>query len=530
MALALALCLGATRSDAQVAVGDSLWRLGRIDDAVAAYRRALEEDRLSVRANYRLSQTLAWSSNIDSALVLLRTARSRVPDDPDLLFTEATYLSWGKRFAEAVLRFDSLGAAHPDTSYDYVRVARARTLSWDGRLEEAARGYEAILARDAANRDAAFGLAQVSAWSGDLDAGAARYERLLASDSTEVRTLVGLGNLRLWQQRPGDARRLLARAVAADSANQEVKDLQRAVASAVAVRAELSTDYSEDSDRNVNRWQSLRLHAFLFDRMRAGLTVAQLAATDPGRIARRTLVEGSLGIPVWRGSLTAVASLRQMSPGPLNPGGPAPPDRDVVSGRLTLAQRVTSTLGVAATISRWPFDEIASITPLALDITQADLSADWRVARGTTVSASLGLLDWSDGNQKRTWSARATRQLPRNFSAGAFITGFGFDSTSTRYFSPAQFISGEATGGWTHDTPRWSAGLGAGLGGQRVGTRATQSQWHADARLERKWTARWSLEARAARSNSLAATAGSVSSAVGAYAYSTLGLSVRRSF
>lgn len=520
----LGLVAGARPAAAQVAVGDSLWQAGRLDEAAAAYRKALEGDRLSVRANFRLAQTLAWSSNIDSALVLLRAARVRVPDDLDLLYTEAIYLGWGKRYAESVIRFDSVLAKRPGRESDYVRITRARTLSWAGRMSEAQQGYAEVLAADAANREARFGLAQVSAWSGDLEGAVQRYEDLLTSDPTEVRTLVGLGNVRLWQQRPGDARRLAERAWTADSANQEVKDLRRAVRSAYAPRVEVGSDYSEDSENNVNRWQVVRLNTTILNGLRAGLSFAQLAATDPFRDSRRSMVEGSLGIPVATGSLTAVLGVRQLSPAALNPGDPAPSSRSVLSGRLTLIQRPVAPLTVAATLARWPFDEIASITPLALDITQGDLSADWRVTSMTNLWGSLGMLDWSDGNRKRTWGTRATQRLPRGFSAGVYGTGFAFDFKAPRYFSPPTFVTGEAFANWTHEGPRWTIAIGGGVGLQKVDTLAVQDQWHAEARLSRQWTNGWGVELHGGHSTSAAA------SAVGAYAYSTAGLSIRRTF
>ncbi len=525
LALVAALLLASAKpAAAQVAVGDSLWRLGRIDEAAAAYRRALEEDRLSVRANFRLAQTLAWGSDIDSALVLLRAARVRVPDDPDLLFTEATYLSWGKRWDEAIVRFDTLDAAHPERDFDYVRVARARTLSWAGRLDEAGTVYTRLLAADPSNRDARYGLAQVRAWRGDLDGAAAGYGTLLKSDPTELRALVGLGNVRLWQQRFADARALAERAAARDSANGEVRDLRRAVRAATAPRLEASHDWSEDTERNTNRWQRVTLRTTTRGGLRASAAVATLHATDPFRASRRTLVEGSLGLPLWRGSLTAVVGARTLSPAPFNAGDPAPSDRSVLSGRLTLQQRVRPSLNLTGTLSRWPFDEIASVTPLALDITQADLGADWRATSTLTLGATLGLLDYSDGNAKRTWSTRATRRLPRGFTAGAFLSGFRFDERRPRYFSPPKFLAGEVTAGWAREGAAWSFAFGGGYGAQRVDTLATQDQWHVDAVTARQWTNGWSVELHGGRSNSAAA------SAVGAYAYSTLGLSLRRTF
>lgn len=509
---------------AQVAVGDSLWRLGRIDEASAAYRKALEEDRNSVRANFRLSQALAWSSNIDSALVLLRAARARAPEDLELLFTEATYLSWGRRWGAALIRYDSITAAHPGNDVNYVRVARARTLSWAGRLAEAERSYRAVLARDSTDRDARFGLAQVRAWSGDLEMAGARYESLLAEDPTEVRLLVALGNLRLWQQRPGSAGALAARALARDSTSAEVRELQKAIRAQVAVRAELSQSFSEDSDRNRNHWQLVSVRTVVADGVRLGASAGFLTATDPARTSRRSMGELSVGVPVARGSVTGVLGVRSLSPDALVPGTPAPAGRSVLTGRLGAQQRIARTVTVGASLARWPFDEVAAIMPIALDIDQWEVTAEWRATPQLGLTAMLGGLDYSDGNERRSWSARASHRLPRGFSVGAFASGFGFDRRAPRYFSPPRFTAGEVTAGWSREGARWSAGLAGGVGAQRIDTASTQSQWHLDGQVARQWDTRWALELNGGRSTSAAA------SAVGSYAYSTLSLSLRRTF
>ena len=71
------------------------------------------------------------------------------------------------------------------------------------------------------------------------------------------------------------------------------------------------------------------------------------------------------------------------------------------------------------------------------------------------------------------------------------MSGFAFETRKPRYFSPPPFISGELTAGWSRESPAWVMSFSGGDGG---------------------------------RNNTAAA------SAVGAYAYSTLGLSLRRSF
>ena len=180
-----------------------------------------------MRANILVARSLAWNSNIDSALVLLRNARVRVPDDIDVRFSEALYLSWDKRFPEAIARYDSLVVKHPDL--DYVRVALARTRSWQGDLAGSERAYRDMLAQPMhdsdARRDAEIGLAQVTAWSGNLVAASALYEALYADDASDSRILLGLASVRSWQGRPAAAAGLLTRVVRRDSANMEAREM-----------------------------------------------------------------------------------------------------------------------------------------------------------------------------------------------------------------------------------------------------------------------------------------------------------------
>lgn len=528
MLTAVLLCLASIRVEAQVAVGDSLWQLGRTDEAAQAYRRALAQDRNSVRANFRVAQTLAWNNNIDSALTLIRAARERVPTDPDFLLTEALYLSWAKRFGESILRYDSVIAAHPGPEMLRARVARARVLSWAGRLREARAGYDAALRLRPDDRDARFGRAQVASWSGDLESASAMLETLLAENPADVGALIALASTRSWQGRLRRAEQLAERAAQRDSANPDVLALLESLRSQRIAKVDAASAWSEDSEGNLNTWQTLGWRRVIGDGIRLGGNTGFLSATDPIRRASRVLAEASIGFPMPRGSINASVGLRAITPS-LRPGESTAMSRQVVTGRLGLQLRAAPWLSLNAGAARWPFDEVAIVTPLALDITQSDFSAELRPRAGVSVVGSTGQFDYSDGNRRANWGLRSTLRLSPTLSIGGFVTGFGFErpdrpSQRNGYFSPGRFRSAEGTLTWGQEGPRWSSGLSAGYGTQQIDSSAVQSQWHADARIARRIGAHWQLEAFAGKSTSAAA------SAVGAYAYSTASLTLRRAF
>ena len=504
---------------AQTAVGDSLWRVGKFDEARAAYERAIAEDRNSVRANVRLAQFLANGSNIDSALVLLRAARARVPDDPDLLFTEATYLSWARRFPEAIARYDSLIAKQPGRDFDYVRVARARTLSWSGRLEDARAGYASILVDAPNDRDAKFGLAQVRAWTGDLTGAAQAYESLLTDDPDDPRVLIGLAAVRSWLGRPGTALRLLDRSATRAPDDPDAASLRAAILAQNAPQFSIQQNYSEDSDINVNRW-SIATARMTIGNVRSFLSWGALNATDPIRNSRRQAVDAGASLPVGRVMLSGALGTRVLRPTwRIASGNPVLPDRQVLTMRASAAMPVTARVSATVGVARWPFDEIASLLGRALDVDQQDLSVDWRATSKLRVSTNVTRLAFSDDNTRTTGSMRLAYPLARGFTLNAYGIGFGFANRSTSYFSPSAFRAIEVGGGWAHDSPIWGALVSGGVGVQRIDTGLPmQSQWHLDARVRRQITPRVDVEAFGARSTSAAA------SAVGAYQYDLIGI------
>ncbi len=500
---------------AQVAVGDSLWKLGRTDEAAAAYQKALETDRFSVRANVLAARTLAWGSNTDSALVLLRNARVRVPNDPDIRYTEALYLSWGKKFDAAIVRYDSLLVTNPEL--DYVRVARARTLSWAGKLAEAEAAYQSALAlpiKDAdAVRDARVGLAQVKSWRGDLNGAAGLYTTLLADDPGDPRSLAGLASVRSWQGRPRAAVRLLERALKRDSANVEMKTSLAAARLAAASRVDVETDLSNDSDGNQNVWSLASQRSFVADAIATTATVGYLSASDAVRHANRKLAEvgfAANGDVIRGGATLGVRSLDADTPGV--------PDRSVLTARANASMHIGSAnIGVAA--AHFPFDEIAALIGRSIDLTSIDANADFAPWQRGSVAFTGGVLDFSDGNRRTNFSVRASERLPDRPWFGVFARSMSFAETIQGYFSPGHFLLYEAQGGWERDGTEWSSSIGGGIGSQKIDSdKPWQSEYHAEGRIARHWKS----------GNALALTGGistsAASSAVGAFHYSTLGL------
>jgi tetratricopeptide (TPR) repeat protein len=522
MAMLVLAALGPAPLGAQVAVGDSLWKMGRTSEAAAAYQRALEVDRFSVRANVLTARTLAWGSNTDSALVLLRNARVRVPDDPDIRYAEALYLSWGKHFAAAVVKYDSLLATNPDL--DYVRVARARTLSWAGKLSDAEKAYRDALAipmKDAsAIRDAQIGLAQVTSWRGDLAGASKKYAALLADDPADPRALSGLASVRTWQGQPRAAVRLLERALKTDSTDAEMKTSLATARAAAATHTDVEVDWSDDSDGDQNVWTLASQGLPLSDRLTATTTVGWLDASDAIRHANRKLAE--FGVAATGDAFRANASVGARA---LDPNTAGVPDRAAFTARVGASMQIGPTTNVGISAARIPFDEVASVLARSIDLTSVDANADFAPWTHGLVSIGAGTLGFSDGNRRSNFTIRASQRTPDHPWYGIFARSMGFAETLPgQYFSPGHFLLYEAQGGWDHDNPTWTTSIGGGVGSQRIDTgRPWQIEYHVEARVGRHWKGGNTLALTGGLSTSAASSA-AATSGVGAFHYSTLGL------
>ena len=143
VALPLAAQPAPAAPDPRIGEADSL--LGDADQyerAAELYRAVLLVDPGNVEVEYKLARVLSWDRHFDASVA----AYDRVIAEGSIASARverAEVLSWAERYLEAEEAFRELLVENPRDA----RAARglARTLSWDGRRNQAARAYEEAL-------------------------------------------------------------------------------------------------------------------------------------------------------------------------------------------------------------------------------------------------------------------------------------------------------------------------------------------------------------------------------------------------
>jgi tetratricopeptide (TPR) repeat protein len=476
LALALAVT-GPLR--AQQREGDEAWKGGRLDQARQAYEQVLAGDSTAFVANLRLGLMLAWQGKRDSALALIARARRAEPRDPESRVIEAKVLAWDRRFGPAMARYDSALTDQPGLVE--AELGRARVHAWRGDLEAAARGYRAILSAEPHNADA----------------------------------LAGLGYIYHWQGRDGPAERLTGQALAADSTNASARELARAVRGAVRPATEISANWSDDSDENTNFWQTVAGSGPVAPGWRVLGNAGVLEATDPFRHATRFGGEAGLTWSVGDLQLTGAAGGRRLLP-------ETAAARTAATYRGRLSWRPVPRFGASIGYARSPFDEIASLMERDLNFESLEAGLDATPARGLSVYGGGGAVWFSDGNRRTQAAAGITQRVSGGLFVGAYGRALGYERLGLGYFSPDRFHLLEGVAGYNLETAAWDGRLSAGLGGQQIGRSGTsQTQWHVDLRLGRRWGVGNRVDLFGSVTNS------AVSSTSGAFRYGTAGVSVR---
>lgn len=497
----------------QTQAADQAWLEGRYDAARTAYLRVLAQEPHNVRANLRLGVLLSWEGKLDSSLVLIGRARAGDPADPDIRLIQARVTAWTGRYDEALSSYDSLLAQQP--RLHEAQLGRARTLAWAGRLDQAAAAYRRMIATDSTDRDARLGAAQVSAWRGDLARAETEYRTLLQRNSRDVEARVGLGYVYLWQGRAAAAVRQAGYALAIDSTNKAGRELRQAVRVATQASLEPAAYWSNDSDQNTSFWQTLAAHGPLGGTVGIYGSVNALETSDPVREASRVGGEAGLSLSSGGLQLFAAAGARRLKP-------EVAPERTAATYRARVGYRPNSRVGLSAAYSRQPFDEIASLFELALDMESLEGGFDVRPTTTLTVFGAAGGLWLSDGNSRTSFAGGLNQKIGRRFYAGVFGRTLSYEQRGIGYFSPDRFSVLEGTAGYTQESRSWLVNLSGGLGAQQIGASgAAQTEWHLEGRVGPRWGSGNRLELFGMVTNS------AVSSTTGAFRYRSAGLSLR---
>ena len=484
--IALIFALGAPLSafgvrplSAQQREGDEAWNAGRYEEARAAYERVLAEDPAAFRANFRVGILLSWEGKLDSSLVVLSRARTAAPGDTELRLTQARVLAWHQRYHQAIASYDSLLAEQP--TLEAAAVGRAEALSWWGRLREAEREYKGVLARNPRNVDA----------------------------------LVGLGYLYHWQGRERPAARLVRTALAIDSTHAALRKLDQEVRTATRSSVETGANWSNDSDHNTAFWQTVVANARLSDAIRTFGSAGVAETSDPTRDATRVGGEAGLTWAVGRVQLTGAAGARRLDPDSSD-------SRTAATYRARASFRPVPTFGVSAGYVRVPFDETANLIDRGLNLESLEAGFDASVGRGLSVFGGANAAWVSDGNQRTGGVAQILQTIYRRFFVGAFGRTLSYDHKGTGYFSPDRFRLLEALTGYSIANGTWDGRLSGGLGAQQVGRDGdSQSEWHLEARIGRRWGIANRVEVFGLVTNS------AISSTTGAFRYRSAGVTLR---
>jgi tetratricopeptide (TPR) repeat protein len=159
--------------------------LGRIDDAVAHYRKALRLEPDYVKARNNLGVMLARSGRAEEAIAEYEAVIRRVPDHASARFNLANGLMRLGRIDAAIAHYREILRASPDDTDAHYNLAKAYARK--GELDLAARHYEATLAVAPDDDDAHFNLGRVLRALGrdaEADAHFGESQRLDSAEAT----------------------------------------------------------------------------------------------------------------------------------------------------------------------------------------------------------------------------------------------------------------------------------------------------------------------------------------------------------
>jgi len=150
------------------------------------------------------------------------------------------------------------------------QIAKAESLSWVDKLEEASATYTKVLAEDPTNIRARIGLARVTVWQGKNFSGMQMYQDILKDAPNNTEALIGLAYVQLWSGREDLSQRTLVRILEIDPSNSEAwKLLKQMDASQSPYVNQFNNCYSDSNSLS-----------FLMYGLRTGMHTSPLTSID----------------------------------------------------------------------------------------------------------------------------------------------------------------------------------------------------------------------------------------------------------
>ena len=254
-----AIAQGPASLAAIAARGDAAWEASRHDDALAAYDSVVRADSSSSsRAVYRLGTLKSWRNQLRDATALHRLYVRLEPRDLEGMVGLGRVYAYASRFPESVAAYDAVLAKEAD--YRDAAFGRATALAWWGKLDMSIAAYDAWLRTHPSDVEAHLGRARVLAWGGRFDESLAVYARVAASGGAEAEK--GIARVTGWGGDVAESERLWravtdkypADAEAWVGLGQVLRWLGRPSAARTALERALAAKPDYDDARSQLRW------------------------------------------------------------------------------------------------------------------------------------------------------------------------------------------------------------------------------------------------------------------------------------
>ena len=453
----------------------------KFDEAIALYRRYIQQEPADAEGPIALARTLAWGAHYESAIAIydsLIATRKRVRD---ATVDRAQTLAWAGRTQEALDAYRAWLKANPTDRE--AAIAYARTLAWNGQLDEAEARYTE-LARTG-NAAATKGLARVIGWRGDLERSERTWRRVLETDPNDPEALTGLAQVLSWQGRQTDAESALQQALRVNPSYGDARALMRWVRADLAPSVTVSGTGINDSDNN-------RSTAWSADYSTGAWWSGIVGARYNGRTANFAAIDSRADAFSLYGKWQAPASTWQLR-------GEAgvtrhsttfvsPPDakKNIAGFGLGVSGKVARYLTVGLSAARTPFDETALL--IANGVISSEIGGDAAIALPGRLVLSGGAshAKFTGGtreNGRNAYNTTLRWNQSRNWSVALSGRQFGYDTTSSDgYFAPRRYTLGEISSrghvgsnlGWYSDAEGAVGRQSLEFFGSNTGSRATE--------------------------------------------------------